>query len=572
MGEVDMITEEEWERSRRRSKGPLDGDYPERQSSSSSEDGYFCTSRRLPSLSDGMIVLDDDDDDEDAGGYADVVDQELSDPRVESRRCKRRAAEQFVLDMLGDGADVNLGVVRDVLDHFEGDTQKSVETLINILSGGDGVELERGDMGGGGQVVVPPLDEPMSSQASLWGLLIGGEEDLGQQSGVGGGNEAVAERGGVGGASTSGREDEEEEEEGEGEEEKEDGLWSEDALITLMTAFPQFDYGSIEDVLNRHRGDLEAAGVELLEAGDVPHLPPHSKQFDGGGRGVGGRSEVGEREGKEGNSVAVALRRGGSGHSQEVRQAASASDTHRLRLQQSVLCIEGGRSGSEAAGGGGHRAPAADAGGVSTHLSTTASAPPLLRESQDRLGLLCQVGYSPSLGEQQSSVTSNELYRQQRAKSREYFSAMKARGQEAAAAFARGDYKTAQGFAEEAAMFKKLALQESNTASAKIFMVKNKAIRNTISIDLHQQHVDEALRYLELHLQLLSAIPSVEYLLLITGKGKHSQRKVAKIKPAVIEYLRKQGIPWSEQNGGGCLRIKIDGVCPIISKRAMPVK
>lgn len=110
--------------------------------------------------------------------------------------------------------------------------------------------------------------------------------------------------------------------------------------------------------------------------------------------------------------------------------------------------------------------------------------------------------------------------------------------------------------------YKYLAQQADELASQLIFQSKNKDIVNivNIEIDLHALHVGEALRFLQHRLQTFIFLPSVNMLTVITGYGSHSSNGCAKIKPAVTDFLVRNGIPWGEPNEG-CLTIKSVDVC-----------
>ncbi|KAL2653860.1 hypothetical protein R1flu_021988 [Riccia fluitans] len=54
---------------------------------------------------------------------------------------KQRAAEEFLHFMLGDGLELGIDVVRDVLEHFSGDTDKALEMLLNMASTSPGFHV-----------------------------------------------------------------------------------------------------------------------------------------------------------------------------------------------------------------------------------------------------------------------------------------------------------------------------------------------------------------------------------------------------------------------------------------------
>ncbi|XP_024383514.1 uncharacterized protein [Physcomitrium patens] len=133
---------------------------------------------------------------------------------------------------------------------------------------------------------------------------------------------------------------------------------------------------------------------------------------------------------------------------------------------------------------------------------------------------------------------------------------------EAAAAYDRGEHCRAATLSGKGKEYKYLAQQADELASQLIFQSKNKDIVNivNIEIDLHALHVGEALRFLQHRLQTFIFLPSVNMLTVITGYGSHSSNGCAKIKPAVTDFLVRNGIPWGEPNEG-CLTIKSVDVC-----------
>ncbi|MBA0847134.1 hypothetical protein Goshw_013174, partial [Gossypium schwendimanii] len=103
----------------------------------------------------------------------------------------------------------------------------------------------------------------------------------------------------------------------------------------------------------------------------------------------------------------------------------------------------------------------------------------------------------------------------------------------------------------------KLAREADERASQNIFKARNKAFENVITIDLHGQHVKQAMRLLKLHLLFGMHVPSVQTLRVITGCGTHGMGK-SKLKQSVTKLLEKEGIQWHEENRGTVL-IKLDG-------------
>ncbi|OWM68741.1 hypothetical protein CDL15_Pgr024928 [Punica granatum] len=93
--------------------------------------------------------------------------------------------------------------------------------------------------------------------------------------------------------------------------------------------------------------------------------------------------------------------------------------------------------------------------------------------------------------------------------------------------------------------YSKMGQAADERASQEIFRARNKSIENAITIDLHGQHVKQAMRLLKCHLLL----PSIQKLRVITGCGSHGSGK-SKLKQMVIKLAQKEGIECAEENQG----------------------
>ncbi|KAK4384616.1 SMR domain-containing protein [Sesamum angolense] len=100
-------------------------------------------------------------------------------------------------------------------------------------------------------------------------------------------------------------------------------------------------------------------------------------------------------------------------------------------------------------------------------------------------------------------------------------------------------------------------LERHEKASQDIFTARNESIENVITIDLHGQHIKQAMKLLKLHLLFGAYVRSVRSFRVITGCGSHGVGK-SKLKNSVINLLQKEGIAWSEENRG-TLFIRLDG-------------
>ncbi|XP_043724354.1 SMR domain-containing protein At5g58720 isoform X2 [Telopea speciosissima] len=144
-----------------------------------------------------------------------------------------------------------------------------------------------------------------------------------------------------------------------------------------------------------------------------------------------------------------------------------------------------------------------------------------------------------------------------RKESSQHWDSMKSCYQKAATAYSRGERSYAALLSEQGKVHNKMALEADEKASREIFEARNKKIENVVTIDLHGQHVKQAIKLLKVHLLLFTAyIPSILFLRVITGCGTHGVGK-GKLKQSVISLVEKEGIKWSEENRGTLL-IKLD--------------
>ncbi|KAK3019264.1 hypothetical protein RJ639_004213 [Escallonia herrerae] len=103
----------------------------------------------------------------------------------------------------------------------------------------------------------------------------------------------------------------------------------------------------------------------------------------------------------------------------------------------------------------------------------------------------------------------------------------------------------------------KMAREADEKASQDIFEARNKSFENVITIDLHGQHVKQAMRLLKLHLIFGAYVRSVQLFRVITGCGSRGVGK-SKLKQSVIDLIQKEGIEWREENRGTLL-IRLGG-------------
>lgn len=145
-----------------------------------------------------------------------------------------------------------------------------------------------------------------------------------------------------------------------------------------------------------------------------------------------------------------------------------------------------------------------------------------------------------------------------RSVARKHWDTMRAYYQKAAVAYSRGERAHAASLSDTGKYYSKLAREADEKASREIFEARNKDIKNTVTIDLHGQHVKQAIGLLKLHLLLFTYIPSIQFLKVITGCGVDGPGK-GKLKTSVLGLVVKEGIEWCEENAGTLL-LRLDGL------------
>ncbi|XP_057955876.1 SMR domain-containing protein At5g58720 [Malania oleifera] len=166
--------------------------------------------------------------------------------------------------------------------------------------------------------------------------------------------------------------------------------------------------------------------------------------------------------------------------------------------------------------------------------------------------------FPPAITESwQHTYAKGDEYQVFRKDAKQHWDSMRSCYQKAAAAYSNGDCQVAAYLSEQGKFHNKMAREADEKASREIFMARNKGIENVITIDMHGQHIKQAIRLLKVHLLFGTYVPSVQCLRVITGCGTHGVGK-SKVKQSVIDLLQKEGIEWREENPGSLL-IKLDG-------------
>ncbi|MCJ8749191.1 hypothetical protein PDJAM_G00173440 [Pangasius djambal] len=124
----------------------------------------------------------------------------------------------------------------------------------------------------------------------------------------------------------------------------------------------------------------------------------------------------------------------------------------------------------------------------------------------------------------------------------------------AAEAYRQGRKDVASFYAQQGHLHGQKMKEANHRAAVQIFERVNATLLPQNVLDLHGLHVSEAL----LHLQQVLANKTSEWqqglcrpqLSVITGRGNHSQGGVARIRPAVLDYLKSQHYKYTEPKLG----------------------
>ncbi|XP_042015142.1 SMR domain-containing protein At5g58720-like [Salvia splendens] len=159
--------------------------------------------------------------------------------------------------------------------------------------------------------------------------------------------------------------------------------------------------------------------------------------------------------------------------------------------------------------------------------------------------------------QQQHIHAQGDEYHVLRETAHEHWDSMKSYYQKAVTAYSSGERGYASYLSEQGKLQNKKAQEADVKASRDIFAARNKNIENMITIDLHGQHIKQAMKVLKLHLLFGAYVRSVKVFRVITGCGSHGVGK-SKLKTSVIGLLQKEGIKWSEENRGTLL-VRLEG-------------
>uniref|UniRef100_A0A1J3H5K4 Polyadenylate-binding protein-interacting protein 7 n=1 Tax=Noccaea caerulescens TaxID=107243 RepID=A0A1J3H5K4_NOCCA len=164
---------------------------------------------------------------------------------------------------------------------------------------------------------------------------------------------------------------------------------------------------------------------------------------------------------------------------------------------------------------------------------------------------------SSGQGSQPDTFVKDDGYHELRKGASDQWNVTKSYYQKAAEAYSKGGRAHAAYLSDMGRTASKLAQQADERASQDIFVARNKGIENVITIDLHGQHVKQAMKLLKLHLLFGAYVSSIQTLRVITGCGSSGFGK-SKVKQSVTKLLEREGVSYCEENRGTLL-IKLEG-------------
>ncbi|KAA8549408.1 hypothetical protein F0562_001119 [Nyssa sinensis] len=112
---------------------------------------------------------------------------------------------------------------------------------------------------------------------------------------------------------------------------------------------------------------------------------------------------------------------------------------------------------------------------------------------------------------QQHTHAKGDDYQVFRKAPNQHWDSMKSYYQKAATAYSNGEREYAAYLSEQGRLCNKMAREADEKASQEIFEARNKSIENVITIDLHGQHVKQAIQLLKLHLLFGAYVRSVQF-------------------------------------------------------------
>lgn len=147
-------------------------------------------------------------------------------------------------------------------------------------------------------------------------------------------------------------------------------------------------------------------------------------------------------------------------------------------------------------------------------------------------------------------------YERHHSSAKQHWKTMESYFKAAMAAYADRDLPKAEVLTEKGNMYKQLAMEAKERANNYLLEMKSQQSESDFTLDLQEQHVTEALQLLRLHLKSLSSIPSCHTFTVITGCSKDANSGHIKLRHGVVRYLQKKGYEWVETSPF-CLQVQL---------------
>lgn len=142
---------------------------------------------------------------------------------------------------------------------------------------------------------------------------------------------------------------------------------------------------------------------------------------------------------------------------------------------------------------------------------------------------------------------------------KEHWVTMKEYYKAAVDAFTEKDHEKSQKFLQEGQFFMKKAREADETSAAKL--LENSCAEEEFSLNVHLFEPKEAVRMLRLHLSTLSGLPSVQHLKVIVGTNEKDAKEGLR-KRMIIKILTRESIPFTEDESGKIVAIRVDEINP----------
>ncbi|XP_022846057.1 putative nuclear RNA export factor SDE5 isoform X2 [Olea europaea var. sylvestris] len=160
---------------------------------------------------------------------------------------------------------------------------------------------------------------------------------------------------------------------------------------------------------------------------------------------------------------------------------------------------------------------------------------------------------------ERSDENGENSYEDLRKAVKEYRVTMKEYFKAAIDAFTEKDHEKSQKFLQEGQFFMKKAREADETSAAKL--LENSCEEEEFSLNVHLFEPKEAVRMLRLHLSTLSGLPSVQHLKVIVGTNEKDAKEGLR-KRMIIKVLDRESIPFTEDESGKIITIRVDEINP----------